>query len=195
MMSFNRLAIAVVLCATVATGAGRHIHLDDRYMVDLEITGEGDAAKIKLELNVTTTGYVGFGINVNGTMQGADLFIGGVNADGVYYGDYIGTGHEWPTRDQVQNWNATGEEKDGVTPLTIERFLDTKDPNNEDIKIENSNIYVIWSIGETDDLNHHGNGNRGAQQLNLMADDSGTGTTTVSVGVLLIGLVAAMFQN
>jgi hypothetical protein len=197
MIACNRVALAVVFCATLAAGA-RHLHLDDKYMLNLDITGTGNESRITLDLEVTTAGYVGFGINKFANMTGADLFIGGVqgaNLNETYGDDYHATTNGLPTRDVIQNWNVTSaSEVNGTTKLSITRFLDTGDAE-EDIKIENANIFVIWSIGANDNLEHHDIA--GSRQLNLhTADDTNSsGVTAVSVSTLIMSLVAAILRN
>ncbi|CAL8072291.1 unnamed protein product [Orchesella dallaii] len=198
-MSFNKVVLAVVLCATVAAGAVRHLHLSDKYMVNVDIIE--NSTKIELELIVTTTGYVGFGIGPNATMTGADLFIGGVNgtetAPIIYGDDYHGIGNQMPVLDTInQAWNVTsGSQANGTTTLKITRSLDTGD-NTEDIKIENNaNMFVLWSIGASDNLEHHSE--KGSKQLNLFtADDTNSsGVTAFSVSTLIMSLVAAFLRN
>jgi hypothetical protein len=44
-----------------------------------------DEDLVEFEIEVETTGYVGFGISPNGGMVGADIFIGGVYENGTSY--------------------------------------------------------------------------------------------------------------
>jgi len=200
MMSCNKIALVVALCATLA-GAARHLHLDDKYMVDVDV----NATHIDLTLNVTTTGWVGFGVNVHPNMTKADLFIGGVNATAntTYFGDYHGKdANEKPDQDEGESdWKLTsGTEVNGTTILKLTRLLVARN-ENEDINITNSNMYVIWSYRNDDDINqmHSARGNR---SLNLFStDDSAggggdTGTALVSCfSTLVMGLIVSLYKN
>jgi predicted ATPase len=44
-----------------------------------------EAKRIEFEVSVETTGFVGFGLSYTGNMVGADVVIGGVDADGNSY--------------------------------------------------------------------------------------------------------------
>jgi hypothetical protein len=59
--------------------------LDSRYIVEWSV--DSDLKMITFELAVETTSFVGFGISLGGTMNGADIFIGGVNSEGQSYFD------------------------------------------------------------------------------------------------------------
>ncbi|CAL8132552.1 unnamed protein product [Orchesella dallaii] len=116
-------------------------------------------------------------------MTGADLFIGGVNTvNNTWYGkDYHGTGKRMPIEDlNGQDWDVmVGSEREGMTSLLIGRLLDTKSPE-EDFTISDSDVYVLWSYGENDTINHHVA--RGSRRLNLFIADDAVTTTTRKPG-------------
>ncbi|CAL8132546.1 unnamed protein product [Orchesella dallaii] len=180
--------------------ATRHINLDDNYTVELSLTGNGVNGVIELLLKVNTAGYVGFGLSRSPNMTGADLFIGGYNAvDKTLYGkDYHGDTNEMPVEDlSGQDWMVLGGyEWEGMTTLQIMRILDTSSPQ-EDIAIQNSDLYVIWSYGENDTISQHNA--RGSRLLNLFVVDdgqnsgSGSDFSPLRTNFLLLLMVAFAF--
>jgi len=61
------------------------LQLDDdgKFVLGWEFNAESDS--ITFEIEAETTGYVGFGVSPQGSMLDADIFIAGVDPDGVPY--------------------------------------------------------------------------------------------------------------
>jgi len=61
------------------------LQLDDegKFVLGWEANAESDS--ITFEIEAETTGYVGFGVSPQGSMLDADIFIAGVDPDGVPY--------------------------------------------------------------------------------------------------------------
>lgn len=57
--------------------------LDPRYTV--EWRSDFETKQLEFLIRAKTTGFVGFGLSVGGTMNGADIVIGGVHPDGTKY--------------------------------------------------------------------------------------------------------------
>lgn len=59
--------------------------LDDEGKVFLAWEFDNETDIITFEMEVATTGFVGFGISPGGSMTGADIFIAGVHDNGTSY--------------------------------------------------------------------------------------------------------------
>lgn len=85
----------IILCAIAVQSAddfvgeksiGKHqeyLEKNGKYLVEWE--AYTDTQTIIFELTAESTGFVGFGISPVGGMDGADIIIGGVYANGSYY--------------------------------------------------------------------------------------------------------------
>lgn len=78
------LVCAFLQSVNIIPVAGHHVMYDnDRYMLDYHVKG----SIIEFKITVSdVNGWVGLGINSNGGMGGADIFMGGVLDDNTYYG-------------------------------------------------------------------------------------------------------------
>jgi hypothetical protein len=126
----------------------------------------GDTVKITLE--VETSGYVGFGFSPSGTMHGAELFIGGVAADGksLYSGVYHSSGHT-PRKFESHEWAVTsGTQNQTHTVLEIIRPLTASGH-----EIQAGDVTVIWAIGEDDDTTKH-HAERGSTTVTIVPSDA-----------------------
>ncbi|ODN00396.1 DBH-like monooxygenase protein 2 [Orchesella cincta] len=116
---------------------------------------------------VATQGWVGVGLSQTGSMVGADLILGGVNADGEeYINDYFAVGNARPIVDLENNiltYNVT--ENATHTTLFFTRAADTGDID-EDLPVSRSS-YIIWAFSDSDSFAHHGTERRGAIPLSL----------------------------
>lgn len=127
--------------------------------------------EITFEVEVQTKGYVGFGISPSGSMISADIFIAGVDNDGVeYYGDYHGSNKNGaPIKDSHDDWKLlAASENQTHTKLRFSRKLITCD--DEDYPIRTDTNRLIWSIGNTDDIAYHAE--RGTYSTNLLLPDN-----------------------
>jgi len=125
-----------------------------------------DANTVNIRLEVKTHGYVGFGFSPDGTMNNAELIIGGAGDDGKpYFGIYHALGHT-PRRFESHDWVLTSAVQN-ETSTTLEIVRPVTAAGHE---IHEGEISVIWSIGADDDTaNHHIL--RGATKITLLPND------------------------
>jgi len=129
------LALAVVSGAGAVPSEEQWAHsawLDDRYLVRWT-PGVED---ITFEVSVATLGYVGFGLSLDGHMQGSDVVIGWVQHGRTIFQDrHVSRGHVEPIVDASQDWELLqGMENDTHTVLRFRRAYDTCD-RDQDIRI------------------------------------------------------------
>jgi len=151
-LSFIVLSASFIKAASVGNNSPHEftkvLNKSPEYVV--HISTSGDTVKINLE--VETSGYVGFGFSPSGTMHGAELFIGGVEDDGqtLYSGVYQSMGHT-PRKFESHEWAVTsGTQNQTHTVLEVIRPLTASGH-----EIQTGDVTVIWSIGEDDDTSQH----------------------------------------
>ncbi|CAG7691457.1 unnamed protein product, partial [Allacma fusca] len=87
-------------------------------------------------------------------MEYSDIVIGGVRHGKPYILDCHGEGNWKPVVDKSQDWQLRSASENGThTTLEVSRVFNTCD--NDDLPINNDTTKFIWSIGTTDDLEHH----------------------------------------
>lgn len=140
------------------------------YTLEWEVEG----GSITLKASRRGSGFVGFAISPTGGMSGADIFIAGVDIQGVpfandYHHEYQPGGIGSAVPDQTNNYQVLGVyERDGKTTALFQRLLDTRD-TVEDIPIQNTVQNILWSIGPPSrGLEYHGPANRGVVKINLL---------------------------
>ena len=126
------------------------------------------AGTIHFAVNVSTTGWVGFGVSPNGQMPGSDVVIGWVADDGKTYfhispnsmearvqlitslQDRYAEMRTLPPIDDSQDWFLTfGEEEDGYTILEFYRNLTTCDARDLDISVSTGAMHACWPLPDT----------------------------------------------
>ncbi|XP_059472365.1 MOXD1 homolog 2-like [Neocloeon triangulifer] len=144
--------------------------LDDRYLV----RWTPGADDVTFEVSVATLGYVGFGLSLDGRMQGSDVVIGWVQHGRTIFQDrHVSKGHVEPIVDASQDWELLrGMENDTHTVLTFRRAYDTCD-RDQDIRITNDTMRMVWAYHSEDPvpglpLAYHGPGQRGARSAFLV---------------------------
>ncbi|XP_070564696.1 DBH-like monooxygenase protein 1 homolog [Ptychodera flava] len=135
-----------------------------------------DKEKIIFEINVRTTGWVGFGFSPNGGMPGSDIVIGWVLKDGnVKFTDRHATAYSEPIVDSRQDYKLLlGKEEDGFTIFKFERLIDTCD-DEYDWQLKRETTRVIWayhaedpaSVGGSDTVLRHTH--RGSKSIWLLS--------------------------
>ncbi|KAF4109774.1 DBH-like monooxygenase protein 2 homolog isoform X1 [Onychostoma macrolepis] len=141
-------------------------HLDPEHKVQLKWGFDEVQGTILFELTVNTNGWVGFGFSPKGGMTGADVVIGGVGPDGIYFTDRHAGGNSVPVVDQQQNYKLLSlTESDGKTVMKFQRSIDSCD--KDDLPITDLPMKLIYAYGETDDITYHSN-QRGTKVLNLL---------------------------
>ncbi|XP_023665921.2 DBH-like monooxygenase protein 1 homolog [Paramormyrops kingsleyae] len=125
---------------------------------------------ITFEMEVETTGYVGFGFSPNGEMALSDIVIGGVENGKPYIQDCFTDSKRKVHRDPEQNYRLEyAMENLTHTVLGFSRELRTCDRRDKDIT--ESTVRVIWAY-HTEDIGlsgpkYHGS-NRGRKSLRLL---------------------------
>ncbi|KAK5903563.1 hypothetical protein CgunFtcFv8_007333 [Champsocephalus gunnari] len=141
-------------------------YLDEKHMVCLMWGFDNLKGNITFKLEVNTTGWVGFGFNLNGGMKGADMVMGGVGPDGSYFTDRHALGRFEPLVDEQQSYTLLSmNEKDGQTIMSFRRSIQSCD--KEDFQITAQPIKLIYAYGLTDEIKYHRD-NRGTKEVNLL---------------------------
>ncbi|XP_043102167.1 DBH-like monooxygenase protein 2 homolog [Puntigrus tetrazona] len=141
-------------------------HLDPEHKVRLKWGFDEIQGTILFELTVNTNGWVGFGFSPKGGMTGADVVIGGIGPDGIYFKDYHADGNSMPKVDQQQNYKLLSlTESDGKSVMRFQRSIDSCD--KDDLPITDLPMKLIYAYGQTDDITYHSN-QRGTKELNLL---------------------------
>ena len=92
-----KLYILLLVCSAVGLGAAAHVDLQAKYPFSAVLLDEGgqyyglhwnftrSTESIYFAVNVSTTGWVGFGLSPNGQMPGSDVVMGWVASTGESY--------------------------------------------------------------------------------------------------------------
>lgn len=126
---------------------------------------------IWFEVQVHTLGYVGFGISETGKMVPADVVVGFVANNQVYFRDYHTEAYSHPLSDSSQDWIIDyGYEENGWTVLGFHRRLDTCDTVGDRV-ITTDTLRLIYSYdaedpADPDSLLHHDK--RGSKPVALL---------------------------
>ncbi|KAL6486544.1 hypothetical protein MHYP_G00059360 [Metynnis hypsauchen] len=91
---------------------------------------------ILFELRMKTAGWVGFGFSPSGGMAGADIVIGGVGPNGIYFTDRHAVGNSVPLLDEQQDYELVYlTEADGQTVMKFRRSISACDENDYPITV------------------------------------------------------------
>ncbi|XP_078507306.1 putative DBH-like monooxygenase protein 2 [Lissotriton helveticus] len=127
--------------------------------------------KITFELQVKTTGWIGFGLSPSGGMTGADIVIGGVSPASnptTYFADYHGIGEVPPVQDMVQNYQLEFlSENEGLTTMRFSRKFKTCDPF--DVDVTENTQRIIAAYGNSDTIHYHGSSQRFMASVQLLS--------------------------
>ncbi|XP_078510093.1 DBH-like monooxygenase protein 2 [Lissotriton helveticus] len=128
--------------------------------------------EITFELQVATTGWIGFGLSPSGGMAGADIVIGGVSPASnqtTYFADYHGIGEVPPVKDTVQNYQLDFlSENEGLTTMRVSRKFITCDPFDVDVTANTQRI--IAAYGNSDTIRYHGSSQRFMASVQLLSE-------------------------
>ncbi|XP_078510084.1 DBH-like monooxygenase protein 2 [Lissotriton helveticus] len=128
--------------------------------------------EITFELQVATTGWIGFGLSPSGGMTGADIVIGGVSTASfppTYFADYHGVGEVPPVQDTVQNYKLEFlSENGGLTTMRFSRKFRTCDPFDVDVTADTQRI--IAAYGTSDTIRYHGSSQRFMASVQLLSE-------------------------
>ena len=95
-------SILLVTCSVVTLAAAEHIDLRDKYPFSTVLFNQGEqyyelhwnftraTETIYFAVNVSTTGWVGFGLSPTGAMVGSDVVIGWVAGGNTYFAVSVG---------------------------------------------------------------------------------------------------------
>lgn len=145
--------------------------LDPRGRYNLEWLVDWEREQIIFNVTAATRGYVAFGLSQRPTMTGADIIIGGVNANGrPYFTDRHAVGNQEPVLDANQDWVLlSARENSSHTFLQFSRPFDTCD--DQDVPISDDTLAILWAFGETDDTAEYHYRNRGTKFVYLRDPD------------------------
>lgn len=150
-------AVLIILSVQVVTSQFRpkpteeYTHkysLGPRYYVFWKLLGRD---RIKFEVHVITTGWVGFGLSQKGGMEGADVIMGWIQEDGKpQFSDRWSEAKRLPKVDKKQDWYLEqAMQQAGRTVIKFTRKLITCD-DKEDIDIvEKNTARIIWAYSDT----------------------------------------------
>ncbi|XP_060948028.1 DBH-like monooxygenase protein 2 homolog [Limanda limanda] len=165
------LFLCLSLAGTRGAGASDHsmpfkVNLDLNRQVCLEWGFDEQQGDITFKLTVNTTGWVGLGFSPSGTMVGADMVLGGVGPNGIYFTDRHATGKTMPLEDTQQSYTLLSlTESEGLTIMKFSRALQTCDA--QDFHITDKPIKLIFAYGTTDEVRYHSS-RRGTKEVNLL---------------------------
>eukprot|EP01119_Soliformovum_irregulare_P003401 TRINITY_DN138_c0_g2_i1.p1 TRINITY_DN138_c0_g2~~TRINITY_DN138_c0_g2_i1.p1 ORF type:complete len:562 (-),score=111.01 TRINITY_DN138_c0_g2_i1:56-1741(-) len=157
----------ILLCLAIVASAWGLVYtnqkqLSPEYTIQWIIQDE----HIFLQLNVTTTGWVGFGIGepTSGSMPGADIVTVSVVNGAATITDRFAIDKIEPSVDSCQDWKlASAQETNGRTVVEVYRKLVTND-TTQDRSILPGENRVVFAFGSSDAFAYHGS-NRGATSL------------------------------
>lgn len=152
------LFLSLVCLGLVASSFA--VQLSPTYSVTWTVNGD----RITFDIVAETTGWVGLGLNNDGSMTGADIVIAGVNNGQKYihvspssqpqlyrpcrtrFQDMHSDGYEQPSLDSKQDYELLKASENAThTSLTIRRPLETKDKS--DFAIAVSQCCIFFSVG------------------------------------------------
>lgn len=173
------------VCATKLTSVLSQGTLPDRnptyiypFTTDLDAGGDYilrwgfNETHIWFEVQAHTLGYVGFGVSESGKMVPADVVVGYVANNQVFFRDYHTNAYSHPVSDSSQDWIIDyGYEEDGWTVLGFHRRLDTCDLVGDRV-ITSDTMRLIYSYdaldpADPDLLMYHDK--RGFKSVSLLA--------------------------
>jgi hypothetical protein len=128
---------------------------------------------ILFEIQVKTTGWVGFGLSPNGGMDGSDVIIAWVDSTGKFnFTDRYIRGRSLLT-DTVQNWfPILVVAQNGYVIAKFTRKIKICDTTDQDMDIDPGTPFVIFAYGtamSNGDIAYHGPTSRGSQTVPLIS--------------------------
>ncbi|XP_078510070.1 putative DBH-like monooxygenase protein 2 [Lissotriton helveticus] len=128
--------------------------------------------EITFDLQVKTTGWIGFGLSPGGGMTGADIVIGGVSPapnQTTYFADYHAVGEVTPVQDTVRNYKLEFlSENEGLTTMRFSRKFRTCDPFDVDVTADTQRIIAAYGISDT--IRYHGSSQRFMASVQLLSE-------------------------
>eukprot|EP00002_Diphylleia_rotans_P031909 TRINITY_DN6655_c0_g1_i2.p1 TRINITY_DN6655_c0_g1~~TRINITY_DN6655_c0_g1_i2.p1 ORF type:complete len:929 (-),score=140.21 TRINITY_DN6655_c0_g1_i2:146-2932(-) len=175
------MRVLLILLLSLCTVHANGFHLPDNFEFDgcTWLAGEPDPFKLEyavrmnddrqyavLQMTARTTGWIGLGISIDGTMTsnsaGSDMFIGWVSSEGDCKRgcvlDYFAKSTDKPTLDTELGCHndvifSRAEEVDGHTTLTYIRVIENHDKCDLSFSINHHpEFYLIYAIGDEDPL-------------------------------------------
>nr|XP_033779883.1 DBH-like monooxygenase protein 2 isoform X2 [Geotrypetes seraphini] len=110
-----------------------------------------DKEIIVFELQVKTTGWIGFGLSPDGELEESDIVIGGVHPDkSIYFSDRH-MEDEWPPEeDENQNYELLSlTQNETTTTMVFRRALRTCDPNDQDITNDTMRVISLYGLDDS----------------------------------------------
>ena len=131
-----------------------------KYTVHSKVLGE----KIRLALEVETTGWIGFGIAETGAMAGSDIVWGSAQTNSIV--DAFAIGRAAPIEDLKQDWVLLSSEVTASTSvLEIERALVLDSSEDRSFTLDGATPIIV-AYGDSPQMLYHGT-SRARTSLNL----------------------------
>ncbi|XP_078507305.1 DBH-like monooxygenase protein 2 [Lissotriton helveticus] len=146
--------------------------LDTERRVVLQWDFNKTTEEITFDLQVATTGWIGFGLSPSGGVTGADIVIGGVSPapnQTTYFADYHGIDEVTLVQDTVQNYQLEFvSENEGLTTMRFSRKFITCDPFNVDVTGNTQRIIALY--GNSDTIDYNGSSQRFMAFVQLLSE-------------------------
>lgn len=140
------------------------------------------AQTVRVAVRAQTAGWVAMGLGEvsSGSMPGADILSGYVDASGVAYAhDRFATAKATPPLDDCQSWQLLdGEQQGGWTTIEAVRAV-SSGGDTQDRDFTPGIMKIIWAYGTADTFDYHG-GNRGPGGAEFFGG-SGSGQTPFEI--------------
>ena len=144
---------------------------------DFEIHWRIQGDRFYMAVKARTTGWIAIGFEPTTRMEDADMIIGWVDDNGEHTVLDCFSEGEYGPHPPDKNIGGTcdllgcgGAEASGWTTLEFSRYLDTGDYRDKIID-EDSELYVIWAVGDNDDYTSS-HSDRGAARINLKTGEA-----------------------
>jgi hypothetical protein len=171
----------------------------DEYEFKVKLDGDNfilhwnsDGDIIQFAMEARTTGWVSIGFEPTVKMKDADMIFGWVEDNGdAFVLDTYSTGEFGPHppdgSDDILEYGGT--EANGKTIIEFQRFFDTDDPEDKEIK-KSGEVKIIWAIGGNDDYTS-GHTSRGYGTIDISTGEytAGTELWLIHATFMVLGLI------
>jgi len=160
--------------ATCVSGPNTFDLIAGKYTLDWTI--DCDTEEIAFGLVVKTTGWVGLGFGTDANMADTDIVMGFADGTNFEITDRYATSRAQPVLDTdeggVESLTAlNGKEVDGVTILNFTRKFNTGDSADTPFVVGDQNLFILYSLGPSDNIASQHVGEKGAVKIDLFSGD------------------------
>ena len=194
-MSARSALLLLAVCVEAATAAldtSKYPRSQDLKTGQMKIYWKVDGDTLRLALEATATGWVGFGLGETMGMRGADI---------VYYEKaansltdaYVTEAEAKPTADTCQDWTlVAAESSGGKLVVEVSRKLVSADSkqdrsitNDDDEKLLPTRVIAAW--GDDTKISYHSRDNRVGASVRFFGNRQSSGTVDATVSALKAG--------